>query len=91
MFNNIRNEYSVKIIPSDNPEGLELLLNTMSEDGWELYTLHETESPRGGMQYNCIFVREIEEETLSDANEIVDVTDFKSRMEKMLDHSGEPY
>ncbi|EKE03711.1 MAG: hypothetical protein ACD_20C00161G0002 [uncultured bacterium] len=88
MFESSRHEYTVKFCPSDEPEDLEALLNKMSEEGWELYTLHETESKKGGLQYNCIFFREFGDD---EAEDIVDVDDFKTKMEKMMNPSNEPY
>ena len=87
MFEEARYQYSVRTSPSDDPEKLEDLLNSMSEEGWELYMLHEVDSRSGGLQYNCIFQREFLEE--DDEPEIVEVNDFKTRMEKML--RSEPY
>jgi flagellar biosynthesis protein FlhA len=90
MFENTRQEYSVKTCSNEEPEILEDLLNQMSSDGWEVYMIHETESKRGGLQYSCIFSREIEDkEDLSER--IVDVDNFTSRMEKMFQPSDEPY
>lgn len=90
MFKNAKNEYSVQTAPTDDPEALEALLNQMSADGWELYTLHEAESKSGGSQYNCIFYRETEEES-EEKSEMVDISDFKSKMERMLHPSTEPF
>ncbi|OGI19759.1 MAG: hypothetical protein A2287_01720 [Candidatus Melainabacteria bacterium RIFOXYA12_FULL_32_12] len=90
MFESSRQEYSVKFCSSDDPEDLESLLNKMSEEGWELYTLHETESKKGGLQYNCIFYREYADEE-AEGDGIVDVDNFKTRMEKMMNPSNEPY
>ena len=91
MFDDSRYEYTVKLCPSDDPEALELLLNQMSEDDWELYMLHEIDSGSKGLQYNCIFYREAEEDEALDSGEIVDVSNFKTRMEKMLNPYDEPY
>lgn len=90
MFKNAKNEYSVQVAPTDDTEVLEALLNQMSSEGWELYTLHEAESKSGGSQYNCIFYRE-NEESDEDNKEMVDISDFKSKMEKMLHPSSEPF
>lgn len=89
MFENIRHEYSVRSCPVDEPDELEELLNEMSEDGWDLYTIHEAESLKGGFQYNCIFFRDIEE-IESETDKVVDINGFKSRIEKMLTPSDEP-
>lgn len=91
MLGNVRVEYSVKTCANDDPESLENLLNQMSEDEWELYMLHEAESRSGGIQYVCIFCREIEEIIQATNGEIIDVSDFKSQMERILLPSAEPY
>ncbi|MCK7484458.1 MAG: flagellar biosynthesis protein FlhA [Bacillus subtilis] len=89
MVEHSRYEYSIKTCPSDDLEGLEDLLNKMSKDGWDLYMLHETESSKGGLQYTGIFYREAEDDDFSD--EVADVDNFQSRMEKMFDPNDEPY
>ncbi len=91
MIKDTRSEYSVKTCPVNEPEALELLLNSMAEEGWELYMLHEAESKKGTVQYNCIFTRETENETNLETDEMVDVPDFKSRLEKMFNPQDEPY
>lgn len=91
MFDDAKLEYSVKTCPTNQPEDLEELLNEMSDEGWELYMLHEVDSGTKGIQYNCIFTREIEELDEANNTEVLDVLDFKSRMEKMLQPSDEPY
>lgn len=90
MVEGSRCEYSVKTCPSDEPSNLEDLLNEMSEKGWDLYMLNESESKKGGGQYNCIFYREIDNEEFEN-DDIVDVDNFATRMEKMLNPSDEPY
>lgn len=91
MFETGRNEYSVKTCPTDDPEALEELLNEMSLDDWDLYTITEAESRSGGVVYNLIFCRQIDEEEFVENEEVVDVTNFKTRMEKILHPSDEPY
>jgi len=89
MFKDSIHEYSVKSCPTTEPEELEELLNSMAVEGWELFTIHEAESRKGGMQYNCIFFREYEEP--DEDSEIVAVSDFKSKMEKMMNSSDDRY
>ncbi len=88
MFKDIRNEYAVKTAPLNDPLEVELLLNTMSNEGWELYTLHEAETQSGKPCYNCIFTREVEVYEEPDNAEIGDI---KSPLEKMFENSDEPY
>lgn len=87
MFKSSRQEYSVKTCPADDVFGLEDLLNSMSVAGWELYTMHETDAPKGGTQYNCIFTREIEESE-EEEKDLVELSSFQTKMEKMM-KSGE--
>ncbi len=91
IFGKNQYEYEVKVCPCDEPEMLEDLLNEMSEQDWELYMLHEVDSKDGDVNYNCIFYREIDESLKSENNEIIDVSDFKSRMEKSLSPFNSPY
>ena len=51
-------EYKIETCPSSDKEALEQLLNKMSDEGWELYSMSETEID-GEYCYNCIFQREI--------------------------------
>ena len=82
MFNK-KNQYVIKSVPTDDRQALEDLLNEMSESGWDLYTMHEIES-EDSIDFNCIFVRQKVEEENVDLDDIINVTSFKSRMEKML-------
>lgn len=85
MFKDTTQEYSVKTCPTSDVEKLENLLNAMSQEGWDLYTMSEAEANNGSFQYNCIFVREFEE-TKDDEEEVcsIDVGDFCSKMEKIF-------
>ncbi|MCQ2957397.1 MAG: flagellar biosynthesis protein FlhA [Candidatus Gastranaerophilales bacterium] len=88
MFKDIRSEYAVKTAPLNEPSEVELLLNTMSAEGWELYTLHEAETESGKPCYNCIFTREVE---IYEEGETPEIGDIKSPLEKMYENSDEPY
>lgn len=90
MFKDSRQEYSIKSCPTTDVEGLENLLNSMSQDGWELYTMNESETKSGQFNYNCIFVRDFEEEAAEDSEVChIDVGDFRSKMEKIF--QKDPY
>ena len=89
MFNK-KMQYVIKSVPTDDKQALEDLLNDMSEQGWDLYTMHEIESDTS-IDFNCIFMREKQEEDSTDLDDIVSVTSFKSRMEKMLAAPTTPY
>ena len=54
-------QYVIKSVPTDDKQALEDLLNNMSEQGWDLYTMHEIETDTS-IDFNCIFVRERQQE-----------------------------
>ncbi|MBQ7764682.1 FHIPEP family type III secretion protein [bacterium] len=83
-------QYVIKSVPTDNKQALEDLLNEMSAQGWELYTMHEIETD-DSFDFNCIFVRQKQEEDEANLDDIINVTSFKSRMEKMLAAPTTPY
>ena len=89
MFNK-KMQYVIKSVPTDDKQALEDLLNQMSDEGWDLYTLHEIET-ENSIDFNCIFMREKQEEDSTDLDDIVNVTSFKYRMEKMLAAPTSPY
>lgn len=89
MYNK-KMQYVIKSVPTDDKQALEDLLNQMSSDGWDLYTMHELET-EDSVDFNCIFVREKQEEDATDLDDIVNVTSFKYRMEKMLAAPTSPY
>lgn len=89
MYNK-KMQYVIKSVPTDNKQALEDLLNEMSIEGWDLYTMHEIES-ENSIDFNCIFMRERQEEDSTDLDDIVNVTSFKARMEKMLAVPTTPY
>ncbi len=89
MYNK-KMQYVIKTVPTDDKQALEDLLNTMSNEGWDLYTMHEIES-EDSMDFNCIFMRERQEEDSTDLDDIVNITSFKYRMEKMLAAPTSPY
>lgn len=83
-------QYVIKSVPSDNTKALENLLNEMSQAGWDLYSMHEIEVDEG-FQYNCIFASEDASEKEGVEDDIVNITTFKSQMEKMLSSTFSPY
>ncbi len=88
MYKGSRQEFCIKTCPSEDVNKLENTLNGMSKQGWELYSLHESECA-SGMQYNCIFVKDVL--TADDFEDFEDISGFKSKMEKMLYSKEEPY
>lgn len=83
-------QYIIKSVPTDDKQALEDLLNNMSDEGWDLYTMHEIETDKS-IDFNCIFMREKQEEDKTDLDDIVNITNFKYRMEKMLAAPTSPY
>lgn len=83
MLGKNRMEYVIKTCSADNAQELQNLLNEMSMKGWDLYSMTEV----GGeddesAQLNCIFMREAKSAVSPES--IVNISDFKSQMEKML-------
>ncbi len=89
MFNK-KMQYIIKSVPTDDKQALENLLNEMSDAGWDLYTMHEVETD-SSFDFNCIFMKEKQEEDSTDLDDIVNITSFKYRMEKMLAAPSSPY
>ncbi len=89
MYNK-KMQYVIKSVPTDDKQALENLLNEMSDQGWDLYTMHEVET-ESSFDFNCIFMREKQEEDTTDLDDIVNITSFKYRMEKMLAAPSSPY
>ncbi len=84
-------EYVIKETSTEDRQALQDLLNEMSQEGWDLYTLHEVET-EDDIVYSCIFMRE---RPATDENEVFDkvvnVKNFKAQMEKMLSNNMTPY
>ena len=78
-----RMEYVIKTCSAENAQELQNLLNEMSMNGWELYSMHEVGDEESDNQLNCIFMREAKSENNSESD-IINISDFKSQMEKML-------
>lgn len=91
MYKKIKMQYVIKSVPSDNTKALENLLNEMSQEGWDLYSMHEVESDEG-FQYNCIFATEEQSgQESKEEDDVVNINTFKSQMEKMLSSALSPY
>ncbi len=88
MFKSTRQEFCIKTCPVEDVTGLENTLNSMSKQGWDLYSLHESET---GSQivYNIIFMKEVE--FSKDESEFEDIQGYKTKMERMLYSKEEPY
>ena len=63
-----RMEYVIKTCSAENAQELQNLLNEMSMNGWELYSMHEVgDDEEESAQLNCIFMREAKSENPSKA------------------------
>lgn len=83
MFRKNRMEYVIKTCSAEDAQDLQNLLNEMSMNGWDLYSMHDVGDEETGSQLNCIFMREAKAEGNTDSD-IINISDFKSQMEKML-------
>ena len=90
MFKKTKLQYIIKTVPADTTEPLENLLNEMAADGWDLYSMHEVESDEG-FNFNCIFVKDSSVSASSAYDEVMNISAFKSQMEKMLSQKLTPY
>lgn len=85
---NSKMQYIIKTVPSESTLPLQNLLNEMAEDGWDLYSMSEVETD-DGFQFQCIFVKEADSD--NSFEDVVNITAFKSQMEKMLSAKLSPY
>src|SRR5574344_1033372 len=84
MFGKSRMEYVIKTCSAEDAQELQNLLNEMSMNGWELYSMHETgDEEESSSLLNCIFMRQAKSENNAESD-IINISDFKSQMEKML-------
>lgn len=84
MLGKNRMEYVIKTCNAENAQELQNLLNEMSMNGWDLYSMTEIGSDEDDKtQLNCIFMREAKNPSVSESD-IISISDFKSQMEKML-------
>lgn len=86
MIRGQRQEFCIKSAPTDDIPSVEAVLNSMSKDGWDLYSIYEGEL-NNKVVYNIIFTREIEIED----NDDIDIQGYKTMMEKMFSSKEEPY
>ena len=89
MYNKNKMQYVIKTCSGENTQELQNLLNEMSENGWELYSMQEVESDEGFV-YNCIFMTESKLAD-NDNADVINISTFKSQMEKMLSPKLTPY
>ncbi|MBQ4123701.1 FHIPEP family type III secretion protein [bacterium] len=89
MYRPTKNIYTIRTSPFNDNEKLEALLNEMSNDGWDVYSIQEIEND-DGIFYNCIFIKETENEDTS-FDETSDLLNFKSRIERIINPELDPY
>jgi hypothetical protein len=89
MYKNNRMQYIIKTCSSENSQELQDMLNEMSMNGWELYSMTEIETDEG-FKYNCIFMSEQGDEE-KNAGDVINIASFRSQMEKMLSPELNPY
>lgn len=89
MYNK-KMQYIIKTCSSENPQELQNLLNEMSMNGWELYSMNEVESD-DGFKFNCIFTCEAKSDDMDSNADVINISTFKSQMEKMLSPELSPY
>ena len=87
MIRGQRQEFCIKSVPIEELQALENVLNSMSKDGWDLYSIYEGEI-NSKVVYNVIFAREIE---IEEGEDYEDIQGYKTKMEKMFSSKEEPY
>lgn len=84
-------QYVIKTCSSENTQELQDLLNQMSMNGWELYSMQEVEDDEGHVVCHCIFMKPAENFESASNADIINISTFKSQMEKMLSSEQSPY
>ena len=84
-------QYVIKTCSSENMQELQNLLNEMSMNGWELYSMQETENDDGQLLCHCIFMKEADISGQETNSDVINISSFKSQMEKMLSPEQSPY
>ena len=90
MYGKNKMQYVVKTCSGDNPQELQNLLNEMSMNGWELYSMNEVEGEEDFV-YHCIFMSPLKSDTEVENADVINISTFKSQMEKMLSPKLSPY
>ncbi len=89
MLKPTRNLYTIRTSPYNDNEKLENLLNNMSKEGWDIYSIQEIEIDEEYF-YNCIFIKEVDNDDLS-SDENNDLLNFKSKIERIINPELDPY
>ena len=88
-MSNKRVEFVIKTCYMENPQELQDLLNDMSRDGWDLYSMQEDEDEEGRLMCHCIFSKSVDSGEFE--SDIIEISSFKNRMEKLLSPELSPY
>lgn len=83
-------KYIIKSCSADDTQGLQNLLNEMSMNGWELYSMNEVEND-DKIMFNCIFMMEDNDVKVDDTTDIMSWGTVKNPIEKMLSPRMTPY
>lgn len=83
-------KYIIKNCPSDDTQALQNLLNEMSMNGWELYSMTEVEVD-DKLMFNCIFMIEEDTSKDTDSSDIISWGTVRNPIEKMLSPEMTPY
>ena len=89
MYKPTRNVFTIRTSPYNDNEKLENLLNDMSKDGWDIYSMQELENDEE-VFYNCIFIKEVDNDDLT-SDENSDLLNFKSKIERIINPELDPY
>jgi flagellar biosynthesis component FlhA len=83
-------KYVIKSCAADDTQELQNLLNEMSMNGWELYSMNEVENDEKIM-FNCIFMMEDDSSKIDESDDIMSWGTVKNPIEKMLSPVMTPY
>lgn len=84
-------QYVIKTCSSENTQELQNLLNEMSMNDWELYSMQEVEDDEGKIMCHCIFMKQAENLNSTSNADVINISTFKNQMEKMLLSEQSPY
>lgn len=85
-------KYKIRTCPTSDVIRLEMILNEMSQKGWELYGIHEIEN-EDSVDYCLIFFTENFHvvDSSYDELDVYDVLGFKTQMERIMNPACDPY
>lgn len=83
MYRKNKPIFKIKSVPSDNIQDLENMLNEMSADGWDLYSLQEGENDEGYC-FNCIFLKDSSFDEDVEEDDVDDNFGYKNKMQRLM-------